>query len=312
MQYKKTVLEQEIIRVSIDLFVRKGVKNTSVRDIAREVHTAPSNIYNYYESKETILDEIVKETATKLERFIEISYKDFLTKVDEKHIYEQLEKLVNEDEKIQELLNQRLIILLEKCNGTKYEKYKESMLQIMDDYVQEYFNKTKENILSKNMNYLFIQILLEVAKNRVMGLEKGWDKNRLKDNKHRETQYKIEVDKEKKIIIITLRMGTFKGEEKDIELYLKEYNKKMVGLNLEEYEVIFDNTKSQNICQSRFEKVLAQVVKGGGYKKVVHIFNPDQIVMAMRIEKISKEFNIKNTEIVIKNKRKTDYKVHKF
>ena len=43
MQYKKTVLEQEIIRVSIDLFVRKGVKNTSVRDIAREVHTAPSN-----------------------------------------------------------------------------------------------------------------------------------------------------------------------------------------------------------------------------------------------------------------------------
>ena len=71
-------------------------------------------------------------------------------------------------------------------------------------------------------------------------------------------------------------------------------------------------TKSQNICQSRFEKVLAQVVKGGGYKKVVHIFNPDQIVMAMRIEKISKEFNITNTEIVIKNKRKTDYKVHKF
>ena len=258
------------------------------------------------------MDEIVKETATKLERFIEISYKDFLTKVDEKHIYEQLEKLVNEDEKIQELLNQRLIILLEKCNGTKYEKYKESMLQIMDDYVQEYFNKTKENILSKNMNYLFIQILLEVAKNRVMGLEKGWDKNRLKDNKHRETQYKIEVDKEKKIVIITLRMGTFKGEEKDIELYLKEYNKKMVGLNLEEYEVIFDNTKSQNICQSRFEKVLAQVVKGGGYKKVVHIFNPDQIVMAMRIEKISKEFNITNTEIVIKNKRKTDYKVHEF
>ena len=125
MQYKKTVLEQEIIRVSIDLFVRKGVKNTSVRDIAREVHTAPSNIYNYYESKETILDEIVKETATKLERFIEISYKDFLTKVDEKHIYEQLEKLVNEDEKIQELLDERLIILLEKCNGTKYEKYKE-------------------------------------------------------------------------------------------------------------------------------------------------------------------------------------------
>ena len=34
--------------------------------------------------------------------------------------------------------------------------------------------------------------------------------------------------------------------------------------------------------------------------------------MAMRIEKISKEFNITNTEIVIKNKRKTDYKVHKF
>ena len=61
-----------------------------------------------------------------------------------------------------------------------------------------------------------------------------------------------------------------------------------------------------------FQKKFAQFVKDGDYKKVIHIFNKDQIVMAMRIEKISKELDMTNFEIIIKNTRGNVLDTNKF
>lgn len=312
MQYKKSELEQEIIQVSSYLFARKGVKNTSIRDIAKAVHTTPSNIYNYYENKEAILDQVVKQTAVKLEEFIETRYRYFVEEVNEKHIYEQLEKMVAEDKSIQEILGVNMIILLEKCSGTKYEQYKESMLQIMNDYIEEYYACKEKKFLAQNMNYLFIQTLLEAARNKVKRLEKDIMLEETHDNKSRQALYKIEVDTEKKVVIITLSKGTFKGSTEQMEAYIKEYTRKVSVLDLTDYKLIFDNTKAQSTCQFKDEKKFAQFVKDGDYKKVIHIFNKDQIVMAMRIEKISKELDMTNFEIIIKNTRGNVLDTNKF
>lgn len=55
---------QEIIDTSEALFERRGYENTTIDDIAQEMHVAKGLLYYYFESKEAILDVAV-------ERFVE-------------------------------------------------------------------------------------------------------------------------------------------------------------------------------------------------------------------------------------------------
>jgi AcrR family transcriptional regulator len=55
---------QEIIDTSEVLFERRGYENTTIDDIAQEMHVAKGLLYYYFESKEAILD-------VAIERFVE-------------------------------------------------------------------------------------------------------------------------------------------------------------------------------------------------------------------------------------------------
>lgn len=51
--------KERIFDTSLELFSKKGFEAVSVREIAREVGIRESSIYNHYQSKEAILDEII-------------------------------------------------------------------------------------------------------------------------------------------------------------------------------------------------------------------------------------------------------------
>lgn len=57
-QSRDLTTKERILRVSIDLFARKGFKDVSVREIAAAVGIKASSLYKHYESKEDILDNI--------------------------------------------------------------------------------------------------------------------------------------------------------------------------------------------------------------------------------------------------------------
>lgn len=55
-----------IIEVAREMIWEKGFSNTSMRDIARACSYEPSNTYNYFNSKEQLLFEILKEEITRM------------------------------------------------------------------------------------------------------------------------------------------------------------------------------------------------------------------------------------------------------
>lgn len=57
MEEKTT--KEKIFDVSLELFSQNGFNNTSIRQIAKEVGIRESSIYNHYNSKQAILDDIL-------------------------------------------------------------------------------------------------------------------------------------------------------------------------------------------------------------------------------------------------------------
>jgi len=51
--------KEKIFNAALDLFAEVGYRSTSVRDIAEKVGIRESSIYNHYQSKEAILDDIL-------------------------------------------------------------------------------------------------------------------------------------------------------------------------------------------------------------------------------------------------------------
>jgi len=55
----KNARKTQILLVALDLFGNKGYQNTSISDIAKKAKLSKGLLYNYFESKETLLNEVV-------------------------------------------------------------------------------------------------------------------------------------------------------------------------------------------------------------------------------------------------------------
>jgi AcrR family transcriptional regulator len=63
----------EVIAAATRLFVRKGIGNTTMRDIADEVGILNGSLYYYFPSKDTLVDEIVRGAMNDvINRYIQI------------------------------------------------------------------------------------------------------------------------------------------------------------------------------------------------------------------------------------------------
>ena len=85
----------KIFNASIDLFSEKGFDNCGVREIASVVNIRPSSIYNYFTSKEQILENIFvnlineeyRESRTPVDELIEMAKSKPLIEVFEEALY---------------------------------------------------------------------------------------------------------------------------------------------------------------------------------------------------------------------------------
>ena len=60
-----SIKKSQILEKAGTLFWQKGYHSTSMRDIARVCHCKAANIYNYFEGKEDILYEVIKDISEK-------------------------------------------------------------------------------------------------------------------------------------------------------------------------------------------------------------------------------------------------------
>lgn len=54
---RRKAKEQSILQTALTLFMRQGVKKTSVQEIAKQANVSPVTIFNYFGSKENLLDQ---------------------------------------------------------------------------------------------------------------------------------------------------------------------------------------------------------------------------------------------------------------
>lgn len=61
--------KQEILNTALQLFAQKGYDNTSISQISREADISKGLIYNYFESKQQLLKEVVWNAVAKMPSF---------------------------------------------------------------------------------------------------------------------------------------------------------------------------------------------------------------------------------------------------
>lgn len=63
--------EKEILDTATLLFLKKGIKKTSVELICRNCGISKKTFYNYYPDKKTIIEDVVKSFLSKAEKYID-------------------------------------------------------------------------------------------------------------------------------------------------------------------------------------------------------------------------------------------------
>lgn len=65
-QREKEWIQQELLTKGRDLFVKRGLKKTSISDITKSVGIAQGSFYNFYESKEVLYLDILEQEEEKI------------------------------------------------------------------------------------------------------------------------------------------------------------------------------------------------------------------------------------------------------
>ena len=125
MQTLKTDTRKRILQVSKKLFLKKGFRETTTRDIALEAGINLSNLYHYFASKDELFRQLLKPATDTLEAMLNehhgIKGEDILSMQEEGYVDATLEEYMDAIHKYRHLLK----LLLFKSQGSSLEGYKE-------------------------------------------------------------------------------------------------------------------------------------------------------------------------------------------
>ncbi len=174
MQIKKDDIRQKILTVAKKSFIENGYRKTSMRDIAKQANVTLSNIYNYFQNKDEILEIILQpifvlmNESMKRHKDVDYAFNEWfntndITQIDE--FNEHMKFLVN--------YRQEVDLLFNKCSGSKYENIKEEWIDSYTESSKEYVEniKSKYPQVNSNLSEFFIhtlaawwiQVLSEIA-----------------------------------------------------------------------------------------------------------------------------------------------------
>ncbi|GAB6180089.1 TetR/AcrR family transcriptional regulator [Desulfotomaculum defluvii] len=161
MQVLKDEIRNKILITAESMFYQKGFKETTTRNIADEVGIRVSNLYLYYENKEAIfcgvVDEFYRYFTNAFETFLD--HQDKKTRKDADISY-FLQKIIVTDQK-------KFVIITDKCQGTKYEGFKQKMISILMNHIKAQIDKNlrKDELIMYILAKNFIDGIIEIAKN---------------------------------------------------------------------------------------------------------------------------------------------------
>lgn len=178
MQIKKTIVKEKIMNAGKKLFLEKGFRGTSMKDIAKEANLSTSNIYTYVKNKEDFLHELIKDAIW--------AYKKFLEERSTKEVWENPKSwtMEVEIEVFKEFINMlytykdEFLILFLKSQGSKYEHFYEEILNVqfqestkvnkkMEGCDFDYLKEEVPEYITRNAVRMYMNIIMEGLKDGI-------------------------------------------------------------------------------------------------------------------------------------------------
>lgn len=177
MQVQKEEMKEDILAAAQYEFLKRGYKSASLRTIAKKANTTIGNLYNYFDSKEAILDEIIGDIPQQIQHVFE-NHAALDPELFDLEL-NTIEKLCQVIDTYMPslfcfdlLLRNEVIILLEGCENTRYEGFREQVYQVFYSHIAEHFAGVDETqVIGKElyMNTVvttIIDAIIYISKNK--------------------------------------------------------------------------------------------------------------------------------------------------
>ena len=151
MQISKEHIRKNILQTAQSLFYTKGYAKVPMREIASKSHVSLSNIYNYYDSKEKIFQEIVQPAIDDFNRILDEHHGRSGTDSMEMFSDDYLQNLIKEYLSLNKHRD-RLFLLLFRAQGTSLEKFKDDFSDRSTAEVKRYFIRMKQKYPQINID----------------------------------------------------------------------------------------------------------------------------------------------------------------
>lgn len=152
MQIQKPDIRKIILEVARIEFIENGFKNTSMRTIAKKADVGLSNIYNYFENKNVIFNEVLSKLINALDKVLEEHNKPEYISLDiftsEEYMRLQIDIFV---ELVTEFKNE-LKLLFFQSHGSNLENYREEYTDKHTEIGLEYIQMMKKKFPAINAN----------------------------------------------------------------------------------------------------------------------------------------------------------------
>src|SRR6056297_109089 len=154
---KNEYIREEIFSIAKEIVSKEGIDNLSIRKIAKKIGYSPRNIYQYYENKDAIIEEILKEGYIKLIKSISIEPKKDLSMIDQiKFKFENYAKAAFEIPEIYREIMVNTSTNILKYTGIFQNKNKQKGIQQLEMYL----DKAVKNKEVKPMNTEEVSLIL--------------------------------------------------------------------------------------------------------------------------------------------------------
>ena len=143
MQVQKEEMREDIVAAAEYEFLLHGYNGASIRTIAKRANTTIGNVYNYFKNKEALLDAIVGEIPKQIIDGLHKPYEAVCNQVEQGIV--RVDPMLSYELQYDLLLSNASIILLEGCEGTKYENFNDEIRKALYKRILEYLGKSSRS-----------------------------------------------------------------------------------------------------------------------------------------------------------------------
>lgn len=146
MQTKKDEIRKTILEAAQKEFLIHGYEGASMRTIAKKANTTLGNIYHYYENKEAILEELMREPVEKVKKMIDDHMKlqdELFTMSEMQGFLDDLDNLMDYHE-MQCLMDERLVILFD-LRTTRFVKIRDDAIHKFKQHLAWHLGKDDDD-----------------------------------------------------------------------------------------------------------------------------------------------------------------------